>query len=436
MKLLEILFEIWRDAVLLPFENVANFLGFISSYVRVLPLGICLLWVSSALGTWLRRKRTRADRFPSYAVLIPFYKEIEGAINTARSLENVYPPPEEILLLDDGSPNAAESEGIQLPPGTRIIRFEPNSGKASALNQGLRHVSADVVVCMDADTENLTRDWRVMLGEFVRDENLGALTGVIHPKKNKHLCQWFQSLDYIAVIGLVKSAESGWGCLMTVSGAWVAYRKKAIEAVGGWDKKTSAEDIDMSWRLQAKGWRLEYNPFWRSKVEMVPTWKGLLRQRIRWCSGLAGTLRSHGLSSLSFGATHMPVACITLVTTLWIFLTSITVVAFLCYLFASVFNIQGYLTWLWPLLGPMANVNNYWVIPFGFFLQFFVGSFITRAPLSRFFSLVLLTPFYFIYFWIVLFPAWVYGFPRGILHLDKGKWGRSIRESDMKAKQS
>ena len=162
MKLLDILFEIWKDNILLPFENIKNFLGFISSYVRVLPLGICLLWVSSALGTWLRRKRTRADRFPSYVVLIPFYKEIEGALNTARSLENVHPSPEEILLLDDGSPENPGSEGLQLPPRTRIIRFEPNSGKASALNQGLKHVSADIVVCMDADTENLTRDWRIM----------------------------------------------------------------------------------------------------------------------------------------------------------------------------------------------------------------------------------------------------------------------------------
>ena len=435
MKLLEILFEIWRDNILLPFENVANFLAYISSYVRVLPLGICLLWVSSALGTWLRKRRTRADRFPSYVVLIPFYKEIGGAINTARSLENVYPPPEEVLLLDDGSPDAPNVEEIQLPPRTRIIRFKPNSGKASALNRGLKHISADVAVCMDADTENLTRDWRIMLSEFVRDESLGALTGAINPKKNKHLCQWFQSLDYIAVIGLVKSAESGWGCLMTVSGAWVAYRKKAIEDVGGWDEKTSAEDIDLSWRMQAKGWRLEYNPFWKSKVEMVPTWKGLLRQRIRWCSGLARTLRSHGLSSFSFGATNMPVACITLATTLWIFLTTIIVITFLCYLFASFFNLQGWLTWLWPLLAPLANVNNYWAVPLGFFLQFFVGSLINQTPLKRFLPLALLTPLYFFYFWAILFPAWVYGFPRGILHLDKGKWSRSIRESDIKTKQ-
>jgi biofilm PGA synthesis N-glycosyltransferase PgaC len=434
MKLLEIMFEIWRDAVLLPFESVTNFLVSISSYVRVLPLGICLLWVGSALGTWLRRKRTRADRFPSYAVLIPFYKEIGGAIDTARSLENVYPSPAEILLLDDGSPDVPGPEEIQLPPRTRIIRFEPNAGKASALNKGLKQVSTDIVVCMDADTESLTRDWRVMLSEFVRDESLGALTGAIHPKKMKHLCQWFQALDYISVIGLVKRAESGWGCLMTVSGAWAAYRKKAVEAVGGWDEKTSAEDIDMSWRLQAKGWRLEYNSFWKSKVEMVPTWKGLLKQRIRWCSGLAGTLRSHWLSALSFGATNMPVACITLATTIWIFLTTIIVFAFLCYFFASFLNI--YLAWLWPLLAPLANINNYWAIPMGFFLQFFVGSLINQTPLQRFLLLALLAPFYFVYFWIILFPAWVYGFPRGILHLDKGKWSRSIRESDIKANRT
>ena len=82
-----------------------------------------------------------------------------------------------------------------------------------------------------------------------------------------------QTLDYLAVIGLVKNAEDRWGGLMTVSGAWVAFRREALRDVGCWNERTAAEDIDLSWRMQAAGWRIVYDRSWIACVEMVPTWR-------------------------------------------------------------------------------------------------------------------------------------------------------------------
>jgi GT2 family glycosyltransferase len=47
-----------------------------------------------------------------------------------------------------------------------------------------------------------------------------------------------------------------------VSGAAVLLRRKAFDAVGGFEPRIFmyGEDVDLSWRLRAKGWRLSYQP--------------------------------------------------------------------------------------------------------------------------------------------------------------------------------
>ena len=46
------------------------------------------------------------------------------------------------------------------------------------------------------------------------------------------------------------------------SGAAVMFRREAFESVGGFDSRLFmyGEDVDLSWRLRAKGWRLAYRP--------------------------------------------------------------------------------------------------------------------------------------------------------------------------------
>src|ERR1700736_6790897 len=78
-------------------------------FVVAYPLFVSLLWSLSAIygevqGRVLRgRSGGPGSMVPSYTVMVPFYGNDEPLRKTLHSLSNLYPPPEEVLLIDDGS---------------------------------------------------------------------------------------------------------------------------------------------------------------------------------------------------------------------------------------------------------------------------------------------------------------------------------------------
>src|SRR3954451_1334993 len=144
----------FRDLGDWPWGTLAS----IAEYIDLFPLVVCLVWSIYGLNCLLRsfRKRHLPTALPNYSVLIPFYAEPTGALRTAQSMANVFPAPDEILLVDDGSPDVAGERALldewNLPPRTRVLRLPVNRGKAGALNAGLQEARAEVVVCLDADT--------------------------------------------------------------------------------------------------------------------------------------------------------------------------------------------------------------------------------------------------------------------------------------------
>jgi biofilm PGA synthesis N-glycosyltransferase PgaC len=264
------LLSVWAEKIA---ELAAIFRGSphgLVKFVFVYPLAVSFLWTVSALHLLPRRRSRQPARAEgdvlSYTVLIPFYAEVEDAVGAACTLSDVEPPPDEIILVDDGSPRDAGGYDLTLPPRARFLRNPVRQGKAGALNAGLAQVRSEVVVCMDADSRAVTRDWSPMLARF-RDRRLAAVTGKVWPADAASPLELLQALDYLAVIGLIKAAETLWGGLTTVSGAWVAFRRDALLSHGGWSTATAAEDIDLSWWFQARGWRVLYAPEWTATVE-------------------------------------------------------------------------------------------------------------------------------------------------------------------------
>ncbi|MDQ6764696.1 MAG: glycosyltransferase [Verrucomicrobiota bacterium] len=403
----------------------------IAEYIDLFPIVVCLVWsiygLNCLFGSF--RRRTLPAVLPGYSVLIPFYAEPLGALRSAQSLSGVHPPPNEILLIDDGSPETTEDilDEASLPPRTRVLRMPKNGGKAAALNAGLREAESDIVVCLDADTVVRSQDWREMLARFASAPGVGAVTGKIWPAEARTLPQLLQALDYLAVIGLVKNAEDRWGGIMTVSGAWVAFRRAALVGIGAWNEKTAAEDIDLSWRLQSAGWRIVYERSWIALVEMVPTWSALWRQRRRWSRGLGRAVREHFGGVLQQRATHLPVALITLLGAGWLWASLLTGVVRA----ASVATRLG--------RGEAVANSAIWSrafvyvgICFAFFLlQMLIATLLDRSRWWLYPKLFVLAPLYTIYFWGISLTTFVVGFPQGFFKRDRGQWRRTMRNSEL-----
>ena len=100
------------------------------------------------------------EKFPKVTFLIPVYNG-EGFIDlTIKSiLEINYPLKQiEIIVVDDGSKDKT-SEVVKSFKEVKLIK-KSNGGKASAINAGIKYITGEYTVILDADTilEKLTNN--------------------------------------------------------------------------------------------------------------------------------------------------------------------------------------------------------------------------------------------------------------------------------------
>jgi cellulose synthase/poly-beta-1,6-N-acetylglucosamine synthase-like glycosyltransferase len=70
-----------------------------------------------------------------------------------------------------------------------------------------------------------------------------------------------------------------------VSGAFGAFRRSAIESVGGQDVEVG-EDADLTMKLRRAGWRIQFAPEARALTNVPETVPALIAQRLRWDRGI------------------------------------------------------------------------------------------------------------------------------------------------------
>lgn len=98
------------------------------------------------------------------SVIVPVYNERETISEILQRVQAV-DVEKEIIVVDDGSTDGTRevlAEEWQ-KPGV-VVRFQPrNGGKGSAVREGLKHATGDVVVIQDADLEYDPEDYRLLL---------------------------------------------------------------------------------------------------------------------------------------------------------------------------------------------------------------------------------------------------------------------------------
>ncbi|KUO22420.1 bifunctional polysaccharide deacetylase/glycosyltransferase family 2 protein [Streptomyces dysideae] len=273
-------------------ERVTGILIFALTVVGVLGLARFALML---LLSWTHARRARGRCLPSVTepvtVLVPAYNEARCITNTLRSLADS-DHPIEIIVIDDGSTDGTADivEQVALP-NARVLR-QANAGKPAALNNGIAHARHDIIVMMDGDTVFEPSTVRELVQPF-GDPVVGAVSGNAKVGNRGTLIGAWQHIEYVMGFNLDRRMYDVLRCMPTIPGAVGAFRREALDRVGGMSDDTLAEDTDVTMALHRDGWRVVYAEKARAWTEAPETVQQLWSQRYRWSYGTMQAIWKH-----------------------------------------------------------------------------------------------------------------------------------------------
>ncbi|MFE7166403.1 glycosyltransferase [Streptomyces sp. NPDC057616] len=254
---------------------------------------VLMLLLSGAHARRVRRKGFRwgPPVTEPVTVLVPAYNEAKCIENTVRSLM-ASEHPVEVIVVDDGSSDGTarivEAMGL---PNVRVVR-QLNAGKPAALNRGLANASHDIIVMMDGDTVFEPATVRELVQPF-GDPKVGAVAGNAKVGNRDSMIGAWQHIEYVMGFNLDRRMYDILRCMPTIPGAVGAFRRSALERVGGMSDDTLAEDTDITMAMHRDGWRVVYAENARAWTEAPESVQQLWSQRYRWSYGTMQAIWKH-----------------------------------------------------------------------------------------------------------------------------------------------
>jgi cellulose synthase/poly-beta-1,6-N-acetylglucosamine synthase-like glycosyltransferase len=232
--------------------------------------------------------------WPHVTIQLPIFNEryvVERLIKSACQIE--YPKELlEIQVLDDSTDDCVtiarsvvakmRAQGFDI---VHITRSRRAGYKAGALREGLKSAKGELVGIFDADFVP-GPDFLMGTIPYFSDARVGMVqTRWGHLNCDYSLLTRAQSIGIDGHFGVEQAARS-WGRLfMNFNGTAGIWRKEAIEDAGGWQADTLTEDLDLSYRAQLRGWRLEFAPSVVCPSELPVTITAFKSQQHRWAKG-------------------------------------------------------------------------------------------------------------------------------------------------------
>ena len=235
------------------------------------------------------------DRLPAVTTQLPIYNELNVAERLIDAVAAITYPwhKHQIQVIDDSTDAtvgiiARKVEALR-QKGVRIshVRRENRHGfKAGALRHGLLTATGDLVVIFDADFLPPPDFLLKSVPYFVIDRHLGFVQGRWgHLNRNENVITHLQSIGINGHFLVEQSARNSNGLFMNFNGTAGVFRKQAIFDAGNWQDDTLTEDMDLSYRIQLKGWRCRYLPDLVVPAEIPSNINAFKSQQFRWAKG-------------------------------------------------------------------------------------------------------------------------------------------------------
>ncbi len=238
--------------------------------------------------------------FPFISIIVPVFNEGLVLTKSIQSLLELDYTNYEIIIVNDGSSdNTAEvaEEWVGYKQGkSSLVKIslinKPNGGKAKALNAGIQYSEADFVVCMDGDSQLGSNSLKMGISHFI-DPYVGAVAGNVKVDNRRKMLTDLQALEYIEGLNLPRSAQGYLRSVNIIPGPIGLFRKTALRDAGYYSSDTFAEDADITLKILAKNWKINYEPNAIAYTEAPVKLYELLKQRYRWTRGILQAIRKH-----------------------------------------------------------------------------------------------------------------------------------------------
>jgi len=231
---------------------------------------------------------------PSVDILLSMYNEEKVIVGTIRNLLKIKYDRFSIIVVDDGSTDESFNIVKRHFDGHPLVQLfhQPNGGKSTALNRAMAASRSDIVITIDADTwvrpdavENIVR--------YFRDEKVAAVAGHLLVGNRVNILTDMQYFEYVSIWDNDRAFSDGINGILIVPGALGAYRRTAVNAVGGFKSEVIAEDTELTLRLLYNNYILRNASDAVGYTEAPDNLKMFFRQRVRWTIGLTQALVIH-----------------------------------------------------------------------------------------------------------------------------------------------
>lgn len=267
-----------------------------------LGVGLFRAWIAEGLPTPETRPPVAEADLPSFAVLVPVYREAAVIPDLVAALLRLDYPADRLALRlvveGDDAETCAAAEIAVRGTAVDVVVVPPcrPRTKPKALNFALATVDADIISVFDAEDRPDPCQLRRAAAAFAAgDESLAVVQAALeidHAESDRPwLVRQFE-IEYAVLFHGLLPWLSHNRLFLPLGGTSNHFRRAVLDRVGAWDPHNVTEDVDIAVRLARAGLTSAMIPSWTS--EEAPTrWVAWRAQRVRWLKGWLQTWFVH-----------------------------------------------------------------------------------------------------------------------------------------------
>jgi cellulose synthase/poly-beta-1,6-N-acetylglucosamine synthase-like glycosyltransferase len=247
-----------------------------------------------------RRKQCQAQ-LPTFSIVVPVKDEEKVLGRLLEALEKLdYPQDKkEVIIVEDGSSDGtletcrrySEQHG-QL--AIKIFSKSWSDGKPSALNYGIKQATGEIIAIFDADNVPAS-DALLNVCKYFEDPDVAAVQGRTMPiNARENMLTRFAAYEDLVWYEVYMRGKDALNLFVHLRGSCQFIKRAVLNELGGFGEHTLSEDMELSVRLEEKGYRIRYASDVVSVQESPARLAQLFRQRTRWFRGTMEVALKYG----------------------------------------------------------------------------------------------------------------------------------------------